>query len=525
MGNNKIERLIKETVKDKMRERAYLRWLLLRKKLLAVFLFLALLSLGIIWWIGPESFLLTQLIGSGYERVTKPTMDLMKEKGCVYDGLLTPRYNANLSVSAELVKNTGCRYIHRAIETWNIPPDFAEIKRRMDFINRRAGKKIRYGMFLAESVDVNGSYYDPYSKRRFYFAKMCLPGSQGVWGRGTCKPSFARKEYRDYLRAVTRRAIDLGIEDFTFGQVYYQDPTWRRSSALARSIIAEIKRYGKFKGKDISVGAQTNDIDREEYLRSFDYITGGIGQDLRGNIQKEGGCWNYYLKRNGYCWAMLWDKKYFERSNDVLVYLDWNNSFSDDIHRFTRMDRQKRAKFLGRAYDFFLWRKVGFLSPLGEVLGNVPAGCHGPTPEFYSASNRYSCKDENAIKNILSGGNLLPGHSRFLGQQVPLLMRAGEKYQVRIRMQNTGYGIWKRGGGYRLRDRNLLNSSLAHWGREEVLLGENDMIKHNKFKDFVFTVTAPETAGNYVFAWQMFSDSDGFFGAPSDALTIRVVNK
>ncbi len=470
-----------------------------------------------------DEFLLlqTKLIAGEYNTVSEATMKKMKEQGCVYDGLLTPRYNQYFNESVAMLKRSKCQYIHRAVETWNIPPNFKEITRRIKSIKQQTGQDFIYGLFFAESVDVTKGYYDPIEKRHYSFGKMCSPGTFGVWGKNTCKPSFEKPEYRRYIMSVTKRAIDAGIRDFTFGQIYYQDPHWKKSSLLAKSIVSQMKNYAKSKGVDISVGAQSNTIDKKDYLDKFDYITGGIGQHRDGSIEDGQPCWSYYFKRDGYCWALLWNKKYKSKANNVLVYLDWNNNTTDDIHRFVRMSRRERYNFLGYAYDFFEHRDVGFLLPLGVVLGNVGGGCYGPTKEFYSASQQYSCKDEVAVKNVLSGNKPLPLHSEFVYQAVPLKMEAGQKKTIRAIFKNTGFRNWKGSAGFKLG--SLAPQDNNRWGLSRVELKPNEIIKHNESKTFVFNITAPNQPGKYKFQWQMLVEGEEWFGEPTNLVEIEVM--
>lgn len=464
----------------------------------------------------------TRLFPENYSLTSGVRMQKMKSKGCVYDGLLTPRYNSNFTESVEMLNRSGCQYIHRAVETWNISPDFTEIERRIKIIKEKTGRDFIYGFFLAESIDITKRYYDPKTKRYFYYSKMCAPGTIGSWGKNTCKPTLQKKEYRDYVKAVMKRGIDIGIRDFTFGQIYYQDSGWRKDASLVRRLIGEIKSYAEKKGMEISIGAQTNTIDNEEYLRSFDYITGGIGQHSDGTIEKGNSCWSYYRERNGYCWALLWNEKYKNRANNVFVYLDWNNSYSDDIHRFTRMEKEKRAEFLAGAYDFFLWRRVGFLLPLGAVLGNVGSGCYGPSREFYSASQKYSCQDEIAINNILNGGDLLPNHSKFVKQNVPKKMIAGKKYLVQVTMKNTSFRTWRKSDGFKLG--SVSPQDNFTWGKNRVYLNNDDEIRHNQNKEFVFEVTAPQKSGKYVWQWKMLEEGRVWFGETTEKIIIQVTD-
>ena len=492
------------------------------KKIVFAVSFLIFLTSILLYYYQDELLLLqTKLIAGEYDAVPEKTMKKMKERGCVYDGLLTPRYNRYFNESVAMLKRSKCQYIHRAVETWNIPPDFKEITRRIKSIKQQTGQDFIYGLFFAESVDVTKGYYDPIEKRHYSFGKMCSPGTFGAWGANTCKPSFEKPEYRRYIMSVTKRAINAGIKDFTFGQIYYQDPHWEKSSALAKSIVSQMKGYAKSKGVDISVGAQSNTIAKKDYLDKFDYITGGIGQHQDGSIEDGHPCWSYYFKRDGYCWALLWNKKYKSKANNVLVYLDWNNSTTDDIHRFIRMSRPVRNNFLGSAYDFFGQRDVGFLLPLGVVLGNVGGGCYGPTREFYSASQQYSCKDEVAITNILSGSDPLPLHSEFTYQAVPLKIEAGKTKTVRIVLKNTGFRHWREVDNFKLG--SLAPQDNNRWGLSRVELEPGESIKHGESKTFVFNITAPSEVGKYKFQWQMLVEGEEWFGEPTKMIMIDVI--
>ena len=465
-----------------------------------------------------EILIQTRLITNTYPAVSEKQMNKLKTQGCVFDGLLTPRYNQHFENSVAMLGRSKCQYIHRAIETWNIPPDFSEIKRRMNIIKKQTGKDFTYGLFIAESIDVTKNLP---GKKKFNFRAMCAPGTLGAWGKNTCKPSLGQSEYRRYLNYITKRAIDLGITDFTFGQIYYQDPTWKKSSNLVREIISEMKNYAIAQGKEISVGAQTNTMDREEYLKRFDYITGGVGQHKNGWIEDQDPCWSYYYKRSGYCWAMLWHEKYKSKANNILVYLDWNNNSTDDIHRFINMSKEKRRIFLGKAYDFFRWRNIGFLLPLGEVLGNVGGGCHGATREFYSANNSYTCQDENSINDILSHKWPLPNYAQFISQKVPREMEAGKKYLIKLKMRNTSFRIWSKENKYKLGAINPRDNII--WGANRVEFANEDEISHGQEKEFNFEVTAPKNPGEYNFQWRMLLERIEWFGQKSENVVVEVI--
>ncbi len=325
-----------------------------------------------------------------------PSMEKMKTKGCVADGFLTG-YGGRTNENAKLINRSECYYLHRAVETWLEPPDFKKAKK----IKKKIKKDdVMFGMFIAEAIDVKDNYYYPAEKRDFNFSETCRKGSKNFWGEHTCKPSFERSEYRKYLRYITEQAIDIGIQSFLFGQIYYQEKS-DLSNPVIPEIIREMREYADFKGTEIVIGAQTNDIDNPEYLKLFDYIEGGVGIDNNGNIEN-GPCYSRWWQQDGdWCWALLWNEKFSSKANNVLLNFDWSAKQGDDMSIFASMDRGIRARTLRDLHKFFTSRNMGFLMPITTPLPKYNNGCHGSKKRFYSPDNKYSCKDEDVINEVL----------------------------------------------------------------------------------------------------------------------------
>ncbi len=319
------------------------------------------------------------------------SMERLKTQGCVADGLLT-EYNPDQGEFVSLIDRSNCYYLHRAIETWREPPDFQVIEKNMAQI---AKTDVVYGMFLAEAISTKNGYKNEETGHVFDFREMCHNDTMNDWGEHTCKPTFSSAEYRDYLKYITRRAIDLGVQSFTFGQIQLQESSSRN---YAPQIVKDIRKYAKEKGVDIVIGAQTGNITDAKYLKLFDYIEGGVGIDSNGNIES-GPC----LSRKGNCWALLWSKTFSEKANNVILHLDWTGIMQDDLDVFARMTAQKRAQTLKNLYKYFTAKKMGFLMPYFGVLNDNNSGCYGPKKGFYSPDKAYSCQDENVIDGILSG--------------------------------------------------------------------------------------------------------------------------
>lgn len=322
------------------------------------------------------------------------SMERLKTQGCVTDGLLS-EYNPETENFIALINRSNCYYMHRAIETWLKPPDFQTIDFEMSQITK---KDVVYGMFIAEAISTKADYYysDDYQKK-FDFKAMCREGTENAWGEHSCKPDFSKKEYREYLEYTTHKAIDLGVQSFTFGQIYWQE--WSGVN-YTKKIIKDMRDYAKKTGIDIVIGAQTGDNTDPEYLALFDYIEGGVGLHADGSVE-EGPCYDH----RGGCWALLWNKTFSSKAKNVLLHLDWTGIKSDDLDTFARMDQEERARTLQDLYLKFTSQNMGFLMPYFGVLDTENGGCHGPKKRFYSPDKAYSCKDEKIISDILSGKN------------------------------------------------------------------------------------------------------------------------
>lgn len=319
------------------------------------------------------------------------SLKTMKNKGCVMDGFLS-EYGEDVDAEAAMLNRSECVYLHRSLETWASPPDFAKALNVMQKVTKT---DVIYGMFLAENIKKNVKYFYPDENRYFDFSEMCREGSNNAWGEHTCKPNINNKEYRKYLSFVTHRAMDIGIQSFLFGQIYYQDSSNLNESKVDQ-VLDDMRNYAKKKNMQIVIGAQTGNITNEKYIRRFDFVEGGVGIGNDGVIET-GPCWSQLQS----CWALLWNDRYTIHANNVFLHLDWSGLKFDDMSSFARMDALKRQATLEKLHKYFTDKNMGFMMPMMATLNVQNGGCYGPKKRFYSASNDYTCKDESVINAIL----------------------------------------------------------------------------------------------------------------------------
>lgn len=108
--------------------------------------------------------------------------------------------------------------------------------------------------------------------------------------------------------------------------------------------------------------------------------------------------------------------------------------------------------------------------------------------------------------------------ARFISQNVPNPMIAGQSYQVSITMQNSGTTAWR--AGYSMV--SVYPYANTYWGMDKIWV-QSDVPKLQQYT-FNFTVTAPATPGSYNFQWQLNGDNPPpDWTAPTPNLTDSLV--
>ncbi len=304
-------------------------------------------------------------------------MDAIRKYPCMFDSILFPNVEDKDGYYSMLARSK-CVYLPRVVETWSNPPIWQTITANMDLIKSKTdGKSYVYGMFIAESIDTTANYFDD-TGRKFDFAAMCRPGSQNHWGTNTCIPTTNSEEYMRYLRYIITKAMDVGIQDFMFGQTGHQD-----TSRKLPAFVAEMRQLAAQKGVAVVFGQQPNDLSDETYLKSFDYIN--------GSTCPEG------VSAHEYCIQNTDIVKNKSKANLVLAELDWS-SVSDDIHLFAKMNSNDRKSWLTAKINNLSSLGVAFNRPFRIPLnGGADGACHGSNQYVYSPDNKYGCKDEDFL--------------------------------------------------------------------------------------------------------------------------------
>ena len=106
--------------------------------------------------------------------------------------------------------------------------------------------------------------------------------------------------------------------------------------------------------------------------------------------------------------------------------------------------------------------------------------------------------------------------ARIVMQLVPGEVVAGQRFNAAFRVENIGKTAWDRDAGYQLA---ALGSDV--WGVNNIELGAGVHIAPGEIASFRASFTAPESAGEYAFQWQM-QHNNTFFGDVSAPVNIVV---
>ncbi len=109
--------------------------------------------------------------------------------------------------------------------------------------------------------------------------------------------------------------------------------------------------------------------------------------------------------------------------------------------------------------------------------------------------------------------------AQFISQNVPTEMVSGEQYEVSVTMKNTGSAVWNVDGVWKLGSQNPQDNHT--WGVHRVYV-DDDPVYYGDEHTFIWTVTAPTTAGDNNFQWKMVHEGVIWFGELTTNVVVTV---
>ena len=107
----------------------------------------------------------------------------------------------------------------------------------------------------------------------------------------------------------------------------------------------------------------------------------------------------------------------------------------------------------------------------------------------------------------------MTNNASFVSQTVPSVLQAGQSFQAKLTLRNTGTSTWTAATSYRLGAQAPQDNST--WGASRVYLGAQDAITPGQSKTFILQGKAPTSPGVYNFQWRMLREGIAWFGRTS----------
>jgi alpha-tubulin suppressor-like RCC1 family protein len=190
--------------------------------------------------------------------------------------------------------------------------------------------------------------------------------------------------------------------------------------------------------------------------------------------------------------------------------IQWFGEFSPNTSIQVNAAVDSDHNGLPDSWEQFYLGQVGVdpsADPDGDGLTNLEEYQLGTDPS--SASNGFRINSGNS--------------SKFISQNVPTLMGAGQAYQVSIKLLNNGTATWTQTNTstpYALGIYNSFPWDTSIWG--PVRVAHPADVTSGQVSNNQFTVIAPTTPGTYHFQWQMVQETIAWFGEASPDTVIQV---
>ncbi|MFA6376715.1 MAG: NBR1-Ig-like domain-containing protein [Candidatus Paceibacterota bacterium] len=185
-------------------------------------------------------------------------------------------------------------------------------------------------------------------------------------------------------------------------------------------------------------------------------------------------------------------------------------------------DKRSWDRNTNSGYDFTVFPKAAKCT--NQCVSSGLRQCLGNSYQLCADNNNDGCMEWSAAINCAGGQFCESGECRavaggndakYIFQDVPPTMAAGETYEATIIMKNTGSTPWNYSGNYA-----LISQNGNIWGINKINLLFSDLVSNGESKLFEFTVTAPSVPGTYNFQWAMNNGTQ--FGQSTPNLSIIV---
>jgi len=99
--------------------------------------------------------------------------------------------------------------------------------------------------------------------------------------------------------------------------------------------------------------------------------------------------------------------------------------------------------------------------------------------------------------------------AQVISSVLPSALDCGETFNASVTVRNTGTSTWTRAAGFKL---GAVGDSDPLAASHRVLLPAGVQVQPNQSHTFSFTLTAPQSGGNYLTDWRMVHEGVAFFG-------------
>ncbi|MEK6749281.1 MAG: hypothetical protein AABY83_08765 [Pseudomonadota bacterium] len=154
---------------------------------------------------------------------------------------------------------------------------------------------------------------------------------------------------------------------------------------------------------------------------------------------------------------------------------------------------------------------LDFQWQVGDAGGNTFGDATPPLKVIVKPSHARGNTNAEFVTQKLSGlSSVAPFYT---------IWERGRPYKISVMFKNNGSVPWN-APAFRLMSQNPAQN--LTWTLDRVELSSEENVKTGQFKAFNFTLITPVQPGIYQMQWQMYREDTGFFGEPSENVTVTV---